>query len=202
MNFITSHSTGFRKKRETCEFNVSFKKEAIMRCVGLVIFITIFSVFIFSGSPCLADSVEEHNKSVVQRYFKDVLDGKQFDIMSELFTEDIVMHRPGSDWSNLSKIQPLFTAGISPHTFKTTIHDIVASGDRVFVRLSHEVTYSSTQALMRSRIGNFDVRGKTINWEAMVSFRFENGKIAEEWVSRDELGMLMQVGKLKLKTSL
>ena len=31
-----------------------------------------------------------------------------------------------------------------------------------------------------------------------INLRFENGKIAEEWLSRDELGMLMQVGKLEL----
>jgi predicted ester cyclase len=161
----------------------------------------------FSGSPCQAEqkshssSVEEHNKSVVQRYFQDVLDGKQFDIMNELFTTDIMMHRPEGVLSNLSKIQPLFQSALSPHTFKTTIHDIFASGDRVFVRLSHQMTHSSVKALLRSRIGKFDVRGKTIHWDAMVIFRLENGKIAEEWVSRDELGMLMQVGKLQLKTS-
>ncbi|WP_372882320.1 ester cyclase [Psychromonas sp.] len=173
-----------------------------------VIFITLLSVFLFSVSPCQAEqqtpspSVEEHNKSIAQRYFQDVLDGKQFDIMNELFTADIMMHRPEGILSNLSKIQPLFKSALSPHTFKTTIHDIFSSGDRVFVRLSHQLTYSSDKALFRSRIGNFDVRGKTIHWDAMVILRFENGKIAEEWVSRDELGMLMQVGKLQLKTTL
>jgi hypothetical protein len=35
----------------------------------------------------------------------------------------------------------------------------------------------------------------------MGIFRFENGKIAEDWVSRDELGMLMQIGKLELITN-
>jgi predicted ester cyclase len=51
---------------------------------------------------------------------------------------------------------------------------------------------------MQSRLGLFDVRGKTVEWEAMAMFRFENGKIAEEWVSADELGKLMQIGTLEL----
>jgi predicted ester cyclase len=51
---------------------------------------------------------------------------------------------------------------------------------------------------MQSRLGNFDVRGKTVEWEAMAIFRFENGKIAEEWVSADELRKLMQIGRLEL----
>ena len=41
---------------------------------------------------------------------------------------------------------------------------------------------------MQSRLGRFDVRGKTVEWDAMAMFRFENDKIAEEWVSNDELG--------------
>ena len=60
------------------------------------------------------------------------------------------------------------------------------------------MTYSSSLAFLPNRLGMFDVSGKTIHWEAMAIFRFEDGKIAEEWVSRDELGMLMQVGKLEL----
>jgi hypothetical protein len=36
---------------------------------------------------------------------------------------------------------------------------------------------------MQSRLGNFDVRGKTVEWEAMAMFHFENRKIAQEWVS-------------------
>jgi predicted ester cyclase len=51
---------------------------------------------------------------------------------------------------------------------------------------------------MQSRLGRFDVRGKTVEWEAMVMFRFKDGKIAEEWVSADELGKLMQIGTLEL----
>ena len=43
------------------------------------------------------------------------------------------------------------------------------------------------------------MRGKTVEWEAMALFRFENGKIAEEWVSNDELVQLMQIGTLDLK---
>jgi SnoaL-like polyketide cyclase len=38
---------------------------------------------------------------------------------------------------------------------------------------------------------------ETITWEAIVIFRFEDGKIAEEWVSRDELGMLRAAGILQ-----
>ena len=64
-----------------------------MKNLKQTIFVTLFSVFMFSGPLCQAEqknpsqSVEERNKLIVLRYFQDVLDGKQFDIMNELFTK-------------------------------------------------------------------------------------------------------------------
>jgi ketosteroid isomerase-like protein len=49
-----------------------------------------------------------------------------------------------------------------------------------------------------SRLGRHDVAGKPVSWPAIAIFRFRDGKIAEEWVSRDELGMLIQLGVVGL----
>jgi predicted ester cyclase len=78
--------------------------------------------------------------------------------------------------------------------FKTQVHDMIESGDRVVVRLTHEGTGSGPY---RFRIGTHNLKNKTITWDAIVIFRFEDRKIAEEWVSRDELGMLLTAGVLK-----
>lgn len=175
-----------------------------MKYISLGVCVTLVGILLLTVSPCHAEeksqssSFEEYNKSIVLRYLQEVLDGKQYATMNELFTTDIIMHRPEGVLSNLSFIQMIFKSGLSPHTLKTTIHDIFASGDHVFVRLSHQMTYSSVQAILRSRLGTYDVRGKTITWDAMAIFRLKDGKIAQEWVSRDELGMLMQIGKLEL----
>jgi hypothetical protein len=91
-----------------------------------------------------------------------------------------------------------FEKALSPHTIETTLHEGIVSGNYVSVRLSHSITYSTEEAFMQSRLGRFDVRGKTVEWEAMAMFRIENGKIAEEWVSNNELGQLMQIGTLEL----
>ena len=176
-----------------------------MKYVALVVIFTHIGSFMFAGRSCSAEekrqlsNIEEHNKSIVLRYIQEVLDGKQFSLMPELFTPDIQMHRPGGELNDLSYIQRAFSNALSQHTIQTTILDIFSSGNHVFVRLSHQMIYSSEHATLRSRIGNFDVAGKSIHWDAMAIFCFSNGKIAEEWVSRDELGMLMQIGKLELK---
>ncbi len=73
----------------------------------------------------------------------------------------------------------------------TTIHDLIANGDRVVSRLSHRVVFGGEWV---SRLGRHSVAGRTVSWPAIAIFRFRDGKIAEEWVSRDELGMLIQLG--------
>jgi predicted ester cyclase len=45
-----------------------------------------------------------------------------------------------------------------------------------------------------SRIGRHAVAGKAVGWQTMVVFHFREGKIAEQWVNRDELEMLIELG--------
>jgi predicted ester cyclase len=42
--------------------------------------------------------------------------------------------------------------------------------------------------------------GKVVTWSSLTIFRIRDGKIAEEWVCRDELGMLMQLGVVATTT--
>src|SRR6185369_14280938 len=78
-------------------------------------------------------------------------------------------------------------------TFATEIRDIFESGDRVTVRLSHQGIGAGNY---RFRTGTYDISGKTVRWDAIAIFRMKQGKVAEEWVSRDELGMLLSSGIL------
>lgn len=64
------------------------------------------------------------------------------------------------------------------------------------VRITHRATGAGA---LQSRIGTYDLNGKSITWDAIVIFQIKNGKIAEEWVNRDELGVLLSAGILKAK---
>ncbi len=175
----------------------SYFKSAFL--CSILILLTINSCTAATKPPTNSGaSPEEHNKSIVVQYFQEILDGKQYGLMPDAFTYDVVVHRPEGTLNYMDAIHAMFVKGLSPHSMVTTIHEMIASGDYVLVRLSHKLTYSTEEAFMQSRLGRFDVRGKSVEWEAMVMFRFENGKIAEEWISNDELGQLMQIGTLEL----
>lgn len=133
-----------------------------------------------------------HHKTIVRRYFSEVLDGGNLDVLGELVTEDCIIHRPEVEIRGLSAFRQglgRILQGYSELT--TTLHDLFAEGDRVACRLSHRAV---NRGEWNSRIGCHDVAGKPVAWTAMAIFRFEGGKIAEEWVVRDELGMLIDLG--------
>ena len=75
--------------------------------------------------------------------------------------------------------------------FRTAIHQIIGEGDFVATRETHEGIH---RGQFPTPIGTFDVTGRPIEWTSQVFFRFEDGKIAEMWVARDELGILRYLG--------
>ena len=138
----------------------------------------------------------DYNKATVRRYFEEALDRRNLDVLDEIVAIDCVIHRPEAQEpirglmafkQALEKILQVYSE------FSTTIHDLIAEDDRVVCRLSHRAV---NRGQWTSRLGRHDVRGKPVSWAAIAIFRFHDGKIAEEWVCRDELGMLINLGLL------
>ena len=138
----------------------------------------------------------EHNKAVVRRYFEKVVDKGNVATLDELFTADCIIHRPEAPEPivGIEAFRQALGGILQTYSeFNTTIHDLIAEEDRVACRLSHRAVNREEWA---SRIGRHAVAGRTVTWPAIAIFRFHEGKIAEEWVSRDELGMLIELGVL------
>jgi predicted ester cyclase len=134
------------------------------------------------------------NKAAVRRFFSEAVDGGKLEVLDELVAADCIIHRPEArePISGLSSFKQAVQRIIQAYSgFSTTIHDLLAEDDRVACRLSHRAVHRGEWT---SRLGRHDVAGKEITWSANVIFRFRDGKIVEEWVSRDELGMLIDLG--------
>lgn len=138
----------------------------------------------------------ESNKAIVRRYFEEVVDKSKLDILGEIVSTDCIIHRPevSEPIQGLEAFRQALERILQVYSeFKTTIHDVIAEEDRVACRLSHRAVNRSQWT---SRLGTHAVAGKTVTWPAIAIFRFHDSKIAEEWVSRDELGMLIELGVL------
>jgi predicted ester cyclase len=139
-------------------------------------------------------SLTSSNKAVVQRYFHEVLDGKRIDLMPEVMRDDVVLHRPGFDVVGRPAAMARLRATLQDFVaFSSEITGMIADADMVGVRIAHRTR--ARPHIFRSRVGEVEVPGdQELNWTAIVQFRLQDGKIAEEWVMRDELAMLMQIG--------
>jgi predicted SnoaL-like aldol condensation-catalyzing enzyme len=148
-------------------------------------------------APYVPRAQEARNKAVVERYFHEVLDRKRFDLMPEIIARDAVLHRPGFDVNGLDAAVQRLRAVLNDYTaFSTELSGLMAEGDMVCVRVRHR-TRTRAGSTFRSRAGEVPVATEQdLEWSAIVQFRLEDGKIAEEWVMRDELGMLAQLGKI------
>jgi predicted ester cyclase len=136
----------------------------------------------------------ESNKAIVRRYFEEVVDKRNLDILDEIVSSDCVIHRPETSEPirGLEAFRQALERILQVYSdFTTTIHDFIAEEDRVACRLSHRAV---NRGEWTSRLGSHDVTGKPVSWPAIAIFRCREGKIAEEWVCRDELGMLIELG--------
>ena len=140
---------------------------------------------------------EARNKAVIERYFREVLDQKKFDLMPDLIAPDAVLHRPGFDVTGLPAAMQRLRAVLQDYTaFSTELSGLMAEGDLVAVRVRHRTRVRPHA--FHSRAGDVMTSEQALDWTAMVQFRLKDGKIAEEWVMRDELGMLVQLGKVSV----
>ena len=136
-------------------------------------------------------------EKVVLSYFHDVLDGRKIGLLDRLFLSDCVIYRPEGTVRGMAGIRGVAERNMAAYSqFATEVHDVFEAGDRVVVRITHRATGAG---VFRSRIGDYDVRGKQVTWSAIAIFRMQDRKIAEEWVNRDELGILLSAGVLEMK---
>ena len=149
-------------------------------------------------APYTPQAQQARNKTVVERYFHEVLDRKRIELMPELFARDVVIHHPGIDIIGLDAAMQRLRAVLQDYTaFSTELAGLIAEGDIVAARLVHRTRVRPHT--FRSRAGDLEIAAeRELTWAALVQFRLTGGRISEEWVMRDELGMLLQLGEVRI----
>jgi predicted ester cyclase len=136
----------------------------------------------------------EDNKAVVRSFFEEALDKGNVGLVDDIFTEDCVFHRGDltEPARGIAGVRSIVEKRVQLYRdFRTTIHQMIGEGDFVATRETHKGIH---RGQFPTPIGTFDVTGRPIEWTSQVFFRFKEGKIAEMWVARDELGILRCLG--------
>ncbi len=76
---------------------------------------------------------------------------------------------------------------------RLTCEDVIAEGDRVVCRVGVRATQTGPIEFLPFPVA---ASGRALATEHIHVFRIANGKIAEHWIGRDDIGMLRQLGHL------
>ena len=153
--------------------------------------IAMFMALLVQCSPPSGPSeVTEENKEIVRRFI-EVVNDQDFDLLDELMVSDFVRHsQPTPDVQVRSledfKVYLRQDAATTPDS-RVTTRFLVGEDDLV----AFYGTYAGTQA---AQWGPFPPSGKRMEVEMGGIFRLEDGKIAEMWVTWDNLSALRQLG--------
>lgn len=137
-----------------------------------------------------SERIEIENKALVQR-FGEASNARQFDVIAQLLTDDFVRHcqatsdvdvRSGEQFIEYLKND----AAVFPDS-KQTLQYLVAEGDMV----AFLITYEGTQ---EGQMGPFPPSHKKMKLDLPGMFRVRDGKLAELWVTWDNLAALAQLG--------
>jgi steroid delta-isomerase-like uncharacterized protein len=133
------------------------------------------------------------NVKELMRRFENAMNARRLDLLDELISPDVVRHceaTPGLVVTNLDQLKDFLKAdaAVFPDN-KQTFEHILVDGDMAAVW----ATYEGTQM---GQMGPFPPSEKHAKFSFSGIFRVSEGKIAQWWVTWDNLTILRQLGHL------
>jgi steroid delta-isomerase-like uncharacterized protein len=134
----------------------------------------------------------EQNKAIIQRFF-DAWNSRQPDVFNGLMASDVVRHceaTPSVEVRSLDQVKEFLAqdSAIFPDSVQT-IKLLIAEGDLV-------AAWSTYEGTQRGPMGPFPPSGRTVEFDFGAVFRVDGGKIAEWWVTWDNVKILRTLGHL------
>ncbi|HPH34832.1 MAG TPA: ester cyclase [Methanoregulaceae archaeon] len=131
----------------------------------------------------------EENKAIVRRFI-EAYNTRNLDAFGVLVAPDYVDHTHQQEGRN--KFRQLFEMAFKAFPdWHEAIEDIIAEGDRVWVRVNATGTHTGEWNL--SGVG-LPPTGKKVSMMMVFIWRIENGRLTEGWEVDSDLQFLRQLG--------
>jgi predicted ester cyclase len=135
----------------------------------------------------------EENKAIARRFITEIISENHWDRVGEVLSDDLVVYHPSAPGGSLHGLEAAksmfvaFRAGFPDLTL--SIEDEVAEGDQVVIQWRGRGTQTGDLFGMAPT-------GRPVNVGAVSIFRIADGKIVEDHISEDTLGMMKQLGAI------
>ena len=133
-------------------------------------------------------SIEE-NKAVVRRFFDELLSTDDLAVADELLSPGFRFYFAGSpDPMNLESYKEFLVARRAAFPDRCfVVEDMIAEGDKVSVRFTMRGTH-------KGEFRGIAPSGKEVTMTGIDTIRLSDGKMVEDRVEVDQLGMMRQLG--------
>lgn len=129
----------------------------------------------------------KNNKDFIQAFNEDFWNTHNIAAFEKYFSADFISHYPDGDM-NAEQVKGLCQAYFSAFPdLHITTDDLIAEGDKV-------VKVWTANCTNKGEFMGIPATGKRIVVTGIEVFRIKDGKIAENWVCMDNLGMMQQLG--------
>lgn len=134
---------------------------------------------------------EEENKRIVRRAIEEVFNGARPAAVHDLYGPDFVNHTPpsmGPEVRGVDRIRPFAAA------WRTAFPDLWFTVDAEWADADTVVTRWTARGTHRHAWRGIPPTGKRVVVTALEVSRLADGKIVEQWLAWDTLGLLQQLG--------
>lgn len=136
----------------------------------------------------MVDLPMENNKAIV-RAFIEAYNNRRLDLIDDFIASDYVDH---TNKVNRDGLKQLINMGFNAFPdWNEVIEDIIAEGDKVWVRISYTGTH-------KGQFMGLPPTGKKIISKAVDIYRVVDGKLAEYWNVTDNVDILKQTGAIEI----
>ena len=131
----------------------------------------------------------EQNKALIKRAWDEVFNQKKITVVDELWGSDYVYHGPqGQELRGSESLKQFISHYLEAFPdLHIEIKDLIAEGDKVVSRVVSRGTH-------KGELQGIAPTGKVVTTTLILITRLADGKVVEDWESRDDLGMLQQLG--------
>ena len=131
----------------------------------------------------------EENKAVVRRFFEELLGTDNYAVADELLSPDFRFYFVGSpvamDLESYKEFLVARRAAFPDRSF--VVEDMIAEGDKVSARFTMRGTHNG-------ELRGIAPSGREVTMTGIDMIRLAEGKMVEDRVEVDQLGMMQQLG--------
>ena len=131
---------------------------------------------------------------LIRIYFDEIHNNANFDQIGEIIHPQFVIHHAGGEeyitLEQAIEMTKMYLSAFPDLHFK--IEQVIEEVDKAVV----QTTFTGTH---KGQMLNIPATGKSVVIQNVHIFRLENGKIAEAWLYRDDLGLMKQLGVISVE---